>query len=135
MGFRVTSSVFSIRCQPDATPFCEECYLATHFWDRCRGLLGFQGPLPVGFGLWIRPCSSIHLWGMKTAIDAVFIQVSKGDSISSDYHITSVWENLPPWKVFPVSDWRAQSVLELPVGTVARHYLKKGDPLWIKPIN
>lgn len=43
--------------------------VATRFWDRLRGFLASR---PLGCVLLISPCSSIHTFGMKAALDVAF---------------------------------------------------------------
>lgn len=43
--------------------------VATRFWDR---LQGFLVPRPLACVLLISPCSSIHTFGMKAALDVAF---------------------------------------------------------------
>src|SRR5262249_50075920 len=43
----------------------------TH-WTRLRGLLGTKR-LEPGEGLWIKPSNQIHMFGMRYAIDVVFL--------------------------------------------------------------
>lgn len=74
-----------------------------------RGLLGRQGLAPDQ-GLWIVPCNSIHMWGMRFAIDAVFLD--------KNLQIVDVVRDLKPgaW-LWP--RWRAHSVVELAAGAAA----------------
>ena len=46
--------------------------LATGMGQRMRGLLG-RSDLPVGVGMWLSPCPSIHMLGMRFAIDVIFL--------------------------------------------------------------
>ncbi len=46
--------------------------LATGLFQRMRGLLG-RSDLPVGVGMWLSPCPSIHMLGMRFAIDVIFL--------------------------------------------------------------
>jgi protein-S-isoprenylcysteine O-methyltransferase Ste14/uncharacterized membrane protein (UPF0127 family) len=92
----------------------------TH-WTRLRGLLGTP-PLASGEGLWIRPCRQVHMFGMRYAIDVVFL-----DDRLDVLHVVS---ELRPWAVSPKVP-SATSVLELPAGTVARLGLRPGTRLAI----
>ena len=49
---------------------CERGELATTLWKRTKGLLGRAG-MADDEGLWI-PTSSIHMFGMRFAIDVVY---------------------------------------------------------------
>lgn len=86
--------------------------------ERSRGLLG-RANLPAGEGLWLNPCSSIHTHEMQFPIDVVFL----------DLHAKVV--QIHP-KVKPghqVRSFSAQSVLELPVGTIGTSQTQVGDRL------
>ncbi len=100
----------------------EECSVATTFLRRFMGLMGKRS-LVEGQGLLLRPCNDIHMWFMRIPIDVVFL--------SQTLEITSVRENLRPWRILPVRDWRAVQTLELPVGTIQRCKLREGDQLCI----
>ena len=90
-----------------------------------RGLgLMFRRELPAGEGLWIRPCNGIHMFFMRFAIDAVFVDRA--------LRVVRVRAGLRPWRVVPLV-FRAHSVLELPAGTVAGLDLQRGEPLSIEP--
>ncbi len=45
---------------------------ARDLMSRLRGLLGLK-TLPQGHGLWLVPCNSIHMWGMRFPIDVLFL--------------------------------------------------------------
>lgn len=45
---------------------------ARGFFGRLRGLIGLPLPEP-GHGLWIEPCAAVHTFGMRGALDLVFI--------------------------------------------------------------
>lgn len=89
--------------------------------ERMRGLLG-KSHLDSDAALWIKPCKSIHTFFMKFSIDAVFID--------SDFKITSIYRDLKPWKTTSIQ-WFAQSVVELPTGTVNKFNLKLGEHLHV----
>ncbi|HDS31142.1 MAG TPA: DUF192 domain-containing protein [Firmicutes bacterium] len=64
--------------------------LADNFWTRFKGLMGSEPP-PTGEGVLIRPCNSIHMFFMKFAIDAIFLD--------RGYRIVKLIRNLAPGKV------------------------------------
>ncbi|MCW2926202.1 MAG: putative secreted protein [Thermoleophilia bacterium] len=94
---------------------------ADTMWSRMRGLLG-RGALAPSEGLWISPCSSIHMFFMRFSIDAVFI----------DQHlqVVRVVEDLKPWRMSRGGKF-AHSVLELPPGKAAFFNIRVGDKLAI----
>jgi uncharacterized membrane protein (UPF0127 family) len=90
-----------------------------------RGLgLMFRRELPAGEGMWITPCNGIHMFFMRFAIDAVFLDRRR--------RVVRVCAGLRPWRVVPLV-WRAHSVLELPAGTAAGVGLERGEELSIEP--
>ena len=92
---------------------------AETFASRFRGLLGREGLAP-GEGLWIEPCSSIHMFFMRFPIDAVFVD-RRGE-------VRRVVAGLAPWRV-AFGGPGARAVLELPVGAVAASETRPGDVL------
>jgi uncharacterized membrane protein (UPF0127 family) len=114
----------------------DQCEVASSFFARFRGLIG-RKKLSLGQGLLLRPCNDIHMWFMSIPIDVVFLRKVEDRSVSSAfsgatcYEVTSVRENLKPWKVLPTHDWSAQDTLELPPGTVFRCDIRPGDRLCI----
>ena len=85
---------------------------------RNRGLLKHTS-LGRGEGLWIVPTQSIHMFFMKFALDIVYLNKGK--------KVLKVVKNLKPWRISLCLP--AHSVLELPVGTIARTGTRKGDQL------
>src|SRR5262245_5151607 len=81
----------------------------TH-WTRLRGLLGTRG-LEPGHGLWIKPCNQVHMFGMRYAIDVVFLD--------DEGRVLRMVHDLQPNRISPRVAG-ATSVLELPAGTLAR---------------
>ena len=86
-----------------------------------RGLLGRKTFL-AGEALLIRPCSSVHMFFMRFAIDIVFLD--------PQYRAVGLLADLRPWTVSPVF-WKAHSALELPAGTLSRADVRVGDILTI----
>jgi uncharacterized membrane protein (UPF0127 family) len=94
---------------------------ADNFFTRFFGLMG-RKKLESQEGLFLTPCNSIHMLFMKFPIDVIFID--------KDNKIVYTIENLKPWRVSPVI-FKSQSVIELPVGTVAASESKITDILEI----
>jgi uncharacterized protein len=82
---------------------------AHSFFARAKGLLGSQR-LEYGQGLWILPCRSIHTFGMRYAIDVIFLDGS--------LQIIQTVDAVPPDRVI----WqpRAASVVELAANSLVR---------------
>jgi uncharacterized protein len=96
---------------------------ATTILQRMIGLLG-RRELPDGHGLWLKPCSSIHTFFMRFAIDVIFA--------SEENRVVRTYAALPPFRITP---WipGARSVLELPAGTLSSRPAHVGDQLVIEP--
>ncbi len=85
---------------------------------RRRGLLKHTS-LDEGDGLWIAPCEAVHCFGMKFAIDVVYLNKQK--------KILKVRPNMGKNRIsFCLT---AHSVLELPAGTLDRTATAVGDEL------
>ncbi len=100
----------------------EEVAQARGFKDRFVGLMG-RRDLPMGHGLLIIPCNSIHTFFMRIAIDVAFLD--------RDLRVVRVYQALPPWRATPVY-FKARSVLELPAGVLAASGTVEGDELAIE---
>ena len=105
---------------------CEHCEVADNILTRVRGLLGRQS-LPSGQGLLIVPCPSIHMFGMKFAIDAIFI--------TRDNVVTDFIENIAPGKMYVAKahHGKPHAAIELAAGTIAASGVERGDQLSIEP--
>jgi uncharacterized membrane protein (UPF0127 family) len=103
------------------TVLADRLRVADTHWTRLRGLLG-TGELAHGEGLWIRPCRQVHMFGMRYAIDVVFLDDAT--------RIVGLTTDLRPWRVSPLVR-AATSVLELPAGTIARAALCEGQAITI----
>ena len=106
----------------DASVICERCQIADNILTRVRGLLG-RTHLDEDEGLLIVPCPSIHMWGMKFALDVVFL--------SKEGVVVDFVENIAPGKHYVAKKTygKAHSALELSVGTIARHNIEIGQTL------
>jgi uncharacterized protein len=102
----------------DGTTVCERCLIAETALTRMRGLLG-RRELPSGEGILLKPASSVHMWFMRFAIDAVFLD--------RDMRAVKVAADLKPWRLAGARG--AKSVLELAAGEAARRGVKVGDRL------
>jgi hypothetical protein len=85
---------------------------------RRTGLLHHTS-LAEGEGLWIAPCEGIHTFFMKFAIDVVFL--------GRDRNVLKARAGMGPWRLALCLP--AQSVLELPAGTLAATRTERGDQL------
>ena len=85
---------------------------------RNKGLLGRKGLAP-GEGMWIRPCQAVHTFFMQFPIDLVYLDRKR--------RISKLVSAVPPWRLSGCL--RAQSVLELPSGTIRQTQTQPGDTL------
>src|SRR5215471_11015452 len=90
---------------------------------RRRGLLK-RDKLNPGQGLWIFPTQAIHTFGMRFPIDVVFID--------RQLRVKRIYHHLAPFRLTSLV-WSAQSVLELPSGSLAGTNTSVGDELQISP--
>jgi len=97
----------------------ERVVLATGVVSRLRGLLG-RTDLVQGEGLWLEPCSSIHMFFMRFPLDALFVDENR--------LVVRCVPNLRPWRI-AAGGVRARAVLELAVGSISRSRTQVGDPL------
>jgi uncharacterized protein len=72
--------------------------------ERRKGLLG-RTELAAGAGLLIAPCESVHSFGMKFAIDVVYL--------GKDWVVKKIRRGMKPWRISLCL--QAWAVLELPV--------------------
>jgi hypothetical protein len=98
-----------------------ELRVADTFFSRAKGLLG-ERSLEPGAGLWIKRGNSIHMFFMRFAIDAVFVD--------RNLRVKAVYRHLKPWRMTRVV-WGASSVFELPAGTLDKHPVQIGDELYV----
>jgi len=83
-----------------------------------KGLLGRRSLSPDG-GLWIEPCSSIHTWCMRFAIDAVFVD--------RQGRVIKIARHLRPWQMaFALG---ARAAVELADGSAERLFIRLGEIL------
>jgi len=106
----------------DGSLVCERCLLAETPLTRLRGLLGRAG-LERGEGILLRPASSIHMWFMRFAIDAVFLD--------RESRVLRVAEHLGPWRLAGCRG--AKAMIELPAGECGRVGLEPGDVVVVRP--
>jgi uncharacterized membrane protein (UPF0127 family) len=97
----------------------ERAGLALGAWERLVGLLGRSG-LDEGDGLWLEPCDSVHMLGMRFPIDVAFLD--------GEGRVLRTAEPLRPWRAtWPVRG--ARCALELPAVTLRRTGTQAGDQL------
>lgn len=92
---------------------------ASTMLKRMRGLLG-RPAIASDEGLWITPCTSIHMFFMRFPIDVIFVDRS--------LRIIRIHHDVQPWKMAR-GGRGTHSVFELAPGTAAAHGLQTGDQL------
>ncbi len=99
------------------TPLATHARLAADPFSRLIGWLG-RRTIGSGEGLILQPCSSIHMFGMRVTIDALYVD---GSGI-----VVHAVRQLRPWHIGPI-DPRAAYVVELPAGTIEATGTTTGD--------
>ncbi len=92
--------------------------LTGNWFERLRGLLGSPPPGP-GEALLIRPCSSVHTFFMRYAIDLIFLD--------RDWRIAKTVPSLKPWRMAACP--AAAMVLELAEGSLNQLSISQGIQL------
>jgi uncharacterized membrane protein (UPF0127 family) len=98
-------------------PVARSVRRARTVWERGAGLLALP-PLRPGEALWLEPCGSIHTWGMRYAIDVLFL--------SRELRVLAIWRDVRPWRVA----WAPRGTyvaVELPSG--GAQGVERGDVL------
>ena len=90
--------------------------VASSPWSRFWGLMG-RRELAPGHGLFIKPCSSIHMFFMRFPIDVVFLD--------RDNVVVKVVHGIKPWRL--AMGGGGKNALELPAGTAAAAGISDGD--------
>ncbi|MBM3858648.1 MAG: DUF192 domain-containing protein [Verrucomicrobia bacterium] len=98
------------------TLLSERCWFADSFWNRLVGLIGRRF-FSEGEGMIFDRCRAIHTFGMRFAIDVVWL--------NKDFQVLRAVESLLPYRV--CAQPRAAFVLELPEGTIRRTHTAAGD--------
>ena len=96
-----------------------EVRVLTGFFERMRGLLGRDG-LPEGEVFVFPHCGSVHTFGMRFAIDVVFLD--------RDGRVLSIRENVRPGRVV-FGGWKADATVEAQTGWLPRG-LTLRQPFW-----
>jgi uncharacterized membrane protein (UPF0127 family) len=92
--------------------------------SRLAGLLPSRG-LEAGEGLWIRPCNSIHSFGMRFVFDALFLD--------GEMRVVAAYPGFRRNRISGIVRG-ARSVLELPEGTIRGTGTEVGDRIELRRI-
>ena len=112
-----------VRNADRGTVLADRARLADSWWRRLRGLLGTDR-LATGDGLMLRPCRSIHMFGMRYPIDVAFLD--------AEGRVVATYATLAPGRWTSVHR-TAAAALELPAGTLSEAATSPGDRLEIAP--
>ena len=91
---------------------------AVRWWQRAIGLLATR-ELQDPCGMWIAPCNAVHTFGMRYAIDLIYL--------TRDGVAIKIVHRLAPWRMS--SCRHAFSTLELRAGLAAELQLSPGVKL------
>ena len=100
------------------TILAEQVRVADTFFSRLKGLLGSSG-LPAGAALVIRPCNSVHTFGMRYPIDVIFVDAA--------HRVVKTVAAMGPGRMAACRAGRY--TVELPAGTMAKDGTAAGDLL------
>ncbi len=89
----------------------EDLRFARSWWQRLRGLM-FRRSLNAGEGLFIEPCSSIHMMFVPFALDAVFVD--------KDHRVVKVARGVRPWIGIAFGGRGARGVIEVAAGAAEK---------------
>ena len=92
-------------------------------WSRLLGLLG-RGSLARDEGLLLTPCTSIHTFFMRFAIDVLYLD--------RNHLVVKAVQSLRPYRLSACLRG-GHSVLELPVGVIEASGTQAGDQLAFGP--
>ena len=117
----MTAGPFIVRNRTRGATLGSDVRLADTPRTRRIGLLERE-KLNPGEGLWIYPTQAIHTFGMRFPIDVVFVD--------RQMRVKRIYHRLAPFRLTSLV-WSAQSVLELPSGSLAATQTAVGDELQI----
>jgi len=117
---RVITRILQIKVlnRDRGTILAEKAEVADTSAKRRTALLKHSG-LEPGEGLWIAPCEAVHSFGMKFAIDVVYLDRKK--------RVRKIRKEMVPRRLSACLS--AHSVLELPVGMIESSRTEPGDQL------
>jgi len=87
--------------------------------SRGLGLIG-RADFRAYNGMLLKNANAIHTFFVRFPIDVVFLD--------RDFKVVKTVENLKPFRFSPIV-WKAKHTLELPVGSIKKHFLHLGDKI------
>ena len=106
---------------PDGRTIIDPLHVPTGARARMRGLLG-RDSLDDSEGMWLRRCRMVHTFGMRFAIDLVYL--------NADNEVCKIVEEVRPGRISACLG--AESVIELNRGAARRLGLRAGVCLSIR---
>lgn len=106
------------------TVVSDNCHFANTVLKRMVGLLN-RGKFDKGEGLLLDRCHGIHTFGMRFAIDVLFLD--------KDFCVIRAVKALPPYRTCVVK--KSVYVLEVPVGALDVSRTDEGDQIQIRTAN
>ncbi|MCF6298619.1 MAG: DUF192 domain-containing protein [Thiomicrorhabdus sp.] len=110
-----------MHCKDKNTVLFKDVIIPASFLARARGLL-WREELKGDEGMLFINCNSIHMLGMRIAIDVVFL--------NEYWEVVGCVSNLKPWRM--AYNRKAKNVLEVRQGMVELFKLRKGVKLECK---
>jgi uncharacterized membrane protein (UPF0127 family) len=120
-GARAGAGAPALVNERTARTVAETVEVASTSASRRRGLLG-RDSLDAGTALVIAPCSAIHTFFMRFAIDVVFVD-RRG-------HVLKIVHDLRPWRI--AGSLRAYAVIEMAGGRLGQDDIRIGDRLTLR---
>lgn len=111
-----TTQIFNVT---KGVVIAQEAQFAATFGERLKGLLG-RSSLSDNQALILKPCTSIHTFFMRFAIDVLFL--------GKDNRIVKVVQNIHPNRLSPIV-WASQMAIELPAGKITQTNTQTGDSI------
>ncbi len=99
-----------------------EVNIANNFISRTIGLMGRKSMKPSS-SLWIKNCNRIHTCFMKFPIDVIFVD--------KKLIVKKIYKHAKPWHHMFLGTWGANSVFEMPNGTLENLTISIGDQLYV----
>lgn len=124
-GIAINGAVCRVINESRQSELGQRVAVARSFWRRGVGLM-FRSALPVGTGLVIDPCSSIHTFWMRFPIDVLYVD--------KDCTVLRADRAMKPWRIGPLIVRHGRLVIELPAGTIERTGTEPGDHLRLEAV-
>ena len=115
-------TVYAIRHSDSGALLGDRVEVADGPLSRLKGLIG-RSALAEGEGLLLTPCQAVHMYGVRFAVDVVFLDDS--------YRVVAAYPELEPG-LRTETHREAHYALKLPAGTVVRTGLSTGDRLEVE---